>query len=353
MKKFRDDDLFDELANRLDQYSENPDDTLWDGIAVAIKQESSLSWYSRMGYAATIAVTLGLASWLLLRDKVGAPKEIATFSQTKNASVSARSGQTARQQQVVHSTYKNSGVTATTPGSDAGNTKGGNGSAITPPDKEAKGIIANVEPRETNDLASTVTTSPDLAVVGAVDKPDSFAVAQIPARLVIDSAKAENPVPVIINPGKKAGISVYVLVNPSLSYQRVIPNPNDNILVDKFSSAPMVSAKRFGFSFEAGIQGTLSRRLQYYGGLSYYQQNQTLEYHEDPAESIATASTSIPDGATKQFEYDMKNLGVQAGVLYTLGDGKLTSQVGAGLSYQHGFLKAGRTPAIPMPNRSM
>jgi hypothetical protein len=356
MKNFPDDELFDELGKRLGRYEENPDDNLWDGIAAGVRS-APRDWLSRLAYAAILASGVALTAWLLVHDNFTQPEKFKAISKNKHAvgapspkvvlpNPSSRPSISPRQDRSTATTrqraYRHKPADET-----ANSVRDGQD---TPPvmarERERHNQLLSETSLSSDRPTSEVTLAPK-ASPKAIDQPDSAVVAQKKLPPEKDSTKAESPVPNIIMTRKEKGLSFYVLVNPSLSFQRVIPLSNDNIIVDKFFSAPVLSSRRFGFSFEAGVQGTLTSRWQYYGGLSYYQQTETLDYHSVSSDSVVISPSTSPDSyqatplaSTRHFGYNMKNIGVQGGLLYTLKSGRLSSQIGAGFLYQRGFLKS-------------
>ena len=139
----------------------------------------------------------------------------------------------------------------------------------------------------------------------------------------------------------------YMSVTPSLSFQRAIP-VSDEIVVNDFLNSSVLSGERFGFSIETGIQGYLSKRWEYYGGISFYKQNQSIKYSYQVNNQVEVESsgdkdyTVTPKTLEGSLNYEMTNLGLQAGVLYNLyGRTKaLRHKIGAGLQYHHGLMES-------------
>ncbi|MBL0745899.1 hypothetical protein [Chryseolinea lacunae] len=144
---------------------------------------------------------------------------------------------------------------------------------------------------------------------------------------------------------KRTPISVYALLTPSVSFQTVSPLSQDEVVIQKFSNPPMFSGDRLGFSFEAGIQGRLTEKFEYVGGLSFYHQSQTLQYTYQTGNVIVESGdddlsfVATPETAQKSVRYSMQNIGVQAGLLYTLKEHRLTHKVGVMLQFQQGLSK--------------
>jgi hypothetical protein len=145
---------------------------------------------------------------------------------------------------------------------------------------------------------------------------------------------------------KAARPAVYVSATPSLSFQHAIPLDNDDVIINELSDVSILSAERFGISLDLGVQGSISKRFEYYAGLSFYHQNQILKYtyQADNEVSVESAGennyTVTPKSFVGSINYEMLNLGVQGGILYNLYGKTLTHKIGAGVSYQNGFKKS-------------
>lgn len=139
---------------------------------------------------------------------------------------------------------------------------------------------------------------------------------------------------------------LYFSLTPSLAFQKVTPMRNDDIHISGLQEQSLVSGNRAGIGMETGGQVTLLKGFDLYGGLAYYQQNQSITYNYTlPSSTNVSAQESMnyvitPEGGSHKFRYAMRNAGVSAGFLYTVKDAKLMHKIGAGLQYQRGFMKA-------------
>jgi hypothetical protein len=170
---------------------------------------------------------------------------------------------------------------------------------------------------------------------GKVKKSDSL--------MANTSAKEKS----IITPvkAKKASQSrVYVVVSPSLSFQKITPSPTDDVVVSALQSPGIFSRSRFGISIDAGLQHSLSKNLEFCLGLSLYQQHQQIVYvYQTPEVSITPSDnggyTIIPITGSKEFNYAMLNAGASTSLFYRIMGNKLVHKIGAGLQYHKGMLK--------------
>jgi hypothetical protein len=117
----------------------------------------------------------------------------------------------------------------------------------------------------------------------------------------------------------------------------------DGLVIVEFMNPSILSEERFGVSFSAGIQGNLTRRLEYYGGVTFYRQKKTLRYkYQLPGQvDVETEGnnsyTVTPKYFTGQFNYNMANAGVHGGLLFHLYGIRLSHKIGAGVSYFQGL----------------
>ena len=146
---------------------------------------------------------------------------------------------------------------------------------------------------------------------------------------------------------KRAGISFYALFSPTLSFQTATPSARDGVIIQKFNKPSILSGDRLGIGLEAGVQGRLSKKFEYFAGLSVYHQSQTLQYTYQSSGSFVIENggddlsyTVKPTTTERSVSYSMLNIGAQAGVLYTLTESRLSHKIGLGLQYQKGLTHA-------------
>jgi hypothetical protein len=145
---------------------------------------------------------------------------------------------------------------------------------------------------------------------------------------------------------KKFHPAVYFTVSPSLAYQKIVPAKNDAINITGLKSDGIFSSNRLGLSIDGGFQIPVTKAIEVYAGLTYYQQNQTITYKYsagtvEEIEGNQDEDYIIKPGIKqKEFSYAMRNAGVSAGFFYRLKKDKLMHKIGAGLQYQKGFLRA-------------
>ncbi|HMJ68821.1 MAG TPA: hypothetical protein VK508_08000 [Cyclobacteriaceae bacterium] len=143
----------------------------------------------------------------------------------------------------------------------------------------------------------------------------------------------------------KSKFEFYLAVTPSLSFQKMIPDSNDAMIVQGFAHRSPLSMARFGLGVDGGFQRDINHILGFYGGVSFYRQRQQLTYFyydkDADVERVGDPWTFeiTRSQHTKTFAYSMTNIGVRSGLLITLKGDKLKHKVGAGLLFSQGFAK--------------
>jgi hypothetical protein len=140
---------------------------------------------------------------------------------------------------------------------------------------------------------------------------------------------------------------LYALVMPTFGYQAIEPLKNDNVLVQSLQKVSAFSGKRLGIRAEIGYEKFLSQKLAVQFGLLYFQRKQTISYSFSSTEQIevdhsSTDSLSYIVKMTKQhatFEYELKNIGVLAGISYTTRTGRFVHRIGLASELQKSLVK--------------
>jgi hypothetical protein len=147
-------------------------------------------------------------------------------------------------------------------------------------------------------------------------------------------------------------VLIYALITPSLAYYNITPDKKDEVQLKELKSRGIFSTDRLGFTLDIGLHRQLSRKLEGYAGLSYYQQRQNISftYVSDESSTIATndgGNYSVTPGTeTRQVSYAMRNVGVAAGILYMVKTATLNHQVGLGFQYHYGLSRISNEEAI-------
>jgi hypothetical protein len=341
MKNLPDDELFNAVENRLRNYSELPDDDVWERISGATPPAIEPKWIIWIN---SIALTLSLVVLFSLFYRNNGQDGFAINDLPDN-----NVGSEKRVESIVHPEASESALKNL-------------------PDTDKKDSRINEKPgthishRRTDlveiNSSHPINTSSDRRnsnvkifalevqnkIDGRMDKSED-SVSVVTKQLKEDSAAVVGHVLPPQKKRKKAKLMFYSMISPSLSFQHVTPDSQDGVVIGKINSPGVISLERFGFTIETGIQGQMGKRFQYIFGLSYYQQSQRLEYegHSNgiTVESGEDLSFVIrPESITSSFDYSMRNVGVQAGILYTLKQRGLMHKPGLVFQYQKGMMQA-------------
>jgi hypothetical protein len=360
MKNSPNDEWFDRLEKRLRNYTENPDDELWNRISSTESHAYRpiwVAWTSRVG--AAVALMAFALLWIVQPEGshseglTAALTEKESFSNIKNSesSASPRLADTAPSNLTIkklrhdngkkENDYSRTSVPLT---GKSNPTKSAQHTAstmfVTGGLAESSEIISRKEQRNAIEQKGDVQENSEVDEIVTTFEKDSS------DQLLPSSSVAEKSLTEKEEQKKKRAIVGYASLAPMLSYQKVTPVKNDGIMIEQFGTKSIFSAGRLGINLEAGIQWLLSKRLEVYSGLSLYQQSQALSYSTQSNKNISVqqdnfAYSVMPANDEKQLHYSMLNAGIQTGMIYHIKGDKLAHKIGGGLSYQYGLQKAG------------
>lgn len=348
MKNLPEDELFNSVENRLRNYSELPDDEVWNRIAGAMPSEVEpgwITWTNRTAATLSVAVLFLLfykqdvsdtrhtdtSPSIILGDKEKAAPEEASITLDRESS-----------ERDEHSVISN-------------NSKSGPAIGTSFPSgsyhaEVSETVRSNSMPRDkNNDTREDVQQSAGSRVndmrEDVIVTPESNSESGEAKELKKESATSFGHVLPPPRKRKKSKLTFYSMISPSFSFQHVTPNSEDGVVVEKINSPGVISHERFGFSVESGIQGQISERFQYIVGFSYYQQSQQISYEEKSDGAVIESGEDLnyeikPATVTRTFDYSMNNVGVQAGLLYTLKQRGLMHKAGVIFQYQMGLMKS-------------
>lgn len=344
MKNSPEEEWLHSLEKRLREFTEEPDADLWNRITAKVNHERRpvwIPWANRA--AALIALIALLLSWPVSHKED--PRSSRKSSNEKEHSSEQRSGKNGVDiSDAEPSEQAESQPLKTEYAADGGLN---NSRANT----DIKDVISmNVD--DSKDAEKSEMVLPDLStsVKGTPPQTDNEEIIQIDTITPLipkhDSVKFHVKETEKKNRAKRKNkLVIYASVTPSLAYQKVTPEKNDGIVINRFNARSVLSADRFGLNLEAGVQGRLSEKLEFYSGLSIYSQNQTLTYQYQSGDEVNVTQqtdfnyTVTPGKSEQSVNYDMLTIGGQAGLLYQISGDRLKHKLGAGLSYQHGILK--------------
>jgi hypothetical protein len=142
-------------------------------------------------------------------------------------------------------------------------------------------------------------------------------------------------------------LSLYFTAMPTLGYQRIEANQNDNVFVESISKVSNFSTKRLGVRAEIGVEYALTQKFRMFGGILYYQRKQTIDYVErvpvndvieNPVDTVVVIQPEFTS-QSRTFEYEPRNLGVQLGVNYILKEKKFLHTIGTGIEFHKALNK--------------
>lgn len=440
MKNLPEHEAFKALENRLNNYTEQPDDALWQKVAAALPPSKPALWAPSMNHFAGILAVAALGWALGYRSAQGVEGNALASAQPTSASVAEIKSDGAVQSQIQQGntdalpqkdqqalpsstavTNKNNVHSNQGPRSDAGSGLNSNvnagravnqhsgsphrmssdyhspteaqpGASEVPGSSPASSFFSTSDKHRQSNLPLGQSTSPveakrpdavgdasgtsslkpasSLNLLSSSSDPQTIKsanesksstaltmgnshVKQIASdssqQKVFTLFKADSAAEAPYNRPKKkrADISFYALFSPTLSFQTATPSARDGVVIQKFNKPAILSGNRLGLALEAGVQGRLTKKFEYFAGLSVYRQSQTLQYtYQSAGNAVIDNSTDDlsytvkPATAERSVSYNMLNVGAQAGVLYTLKEHRLSHKIGVALQYQKGLTHA-------------
>jgi hypothetical protein len=144
---------------------------------------------------------------------------------------------------------------------------------------------------------------------------------------------------------------MYASMAPSMNYLKFVPLANDGVVINSIRSNSVLSSGRMGLSFEAGLQGMISKRVEFFSGLSLYRQKQQLTYLYQSGNSSQVVEQGnmtyqiTPVLSEGHVQYNMLNAGLRMGFMYQLSIERLAHKAGFALSGQSGMLRSSEDAA--------
>lgn len=346
MKNLPEDELFNALEDRLRNYQEDPDDNVWKEIRTALpsREPEWVIWTNRIA-AGFLLFSL---VFLLFPERVEYTSVTATKANTTpGASTYSGRSDSIYERPVIerlagqHRESDSSGMKKEFTNYSALADVTTNTSV--PPVEIAIGLTDKVA-AVSGSLSAPIDGSQVCEKKNEDTVPDSVLlpkreVHQAPVQ--VESSKKK--------PTRKSAITLYSMITPLLSFHKVSPNSNDNIVIESMHNPPVLSVRRLGVSMEVGIVGRINPRWQYTAGLSYYHQSHNVAYQQQ-GNAIITSEDNmsyqiVPGTIENSFDYTMHNVGVQTGILHTLTQRGLIHKAGVLIQYQHGLSSASQNEA--------
>ena len=341
-------DSWDEIRNRLQNYSEEPDDS-WEKISSTLSSTKVKSSAAKYWVASILVGVVSLLIPFTLMDyqtgRAIKREAIPNSTITKNIEV--------EKPQVIKATEKESNTQSTIKSASTNATKENHAKKI----ERSKGSHADPKSSDINDVPLEKTESPTAlneiipsmnaqTVLSEEITSDSISQKLGNSKEAIDSTQKVVE-PIIIKEKKKSSLTYYASITPALNYYSIMSKEAINGRVNGFDSKGIFSTERFGVEAEFGIQFPIHKRLELFSGLTYYYQNQKLSYqfiHSDmlDVEKVEESLTYIitPRQSSQGIIYQMNNIGLNLGMLYEINQRRgLSQQAGLSIFYQYGLSK--------------
>ncbi|MBT1709085.1 hypothetical protein KK062_12660 [Fulvivirgaceae bacterium PWU5] len=355
MKNLPENNFWNEIKDRLDHYAEEPADDSWDKIAGALNNTPRprvLAWLERRASSAQVGLT-GFALLVALmagdqpattwsgfvanaeQEEVYSDKEHATSSDNTTALTVPKEAATSQQEQSISRKEKSARARTVSQKAKTYTRFDETVSAETP---ATKVIAQDTTASGDETLAKNRMVSPaglsavDTVAQVDIDKKEKKVVVNASTKKEAEKKKAQLHIPM-----------VFFQAGPSLAYHKITPSTNDDVTITELEESGVFASDRVGFSLEAGFQYRVAPRLEVYGGLSYYQQQQHIRYTLAHGASGSVAGNPddgyvfTPVTSQQEVKYTLRNAGVSAGVFYRVKTHLLEHKLGVGLLYQQGF----------------
>jgi hypothetical protein len=133
---------------------------------------------------------------------------------------------------------------------------------------------------------------------------------------------------------------IYFDATPTLTYFKITPDKNDDVLITRVKKDGLLSHNRLGFQLQGGFQHKLNKSFDLFVGVSYFSQRQhfTYDYLSSAVTDIQSTDnlkyTISPETAMRSFELNSRTAGISAGAFYLLKESALSHRLGAGIQYQ-------------------
>jgi hypothetical protein len=355
MKSMPENTIWSKVSSRLKNYEEPPDEHTWERIATAIPRRDHGSTYSHI-----VDGTVGLAviiSLLLLfsSGNISLKQNASSLNGTPGAasSKSARPKKPMLEREDQRPLTDNANPTIYNEAERIKNwmLNKQNGSGMTESMRNVMNGLSGIEtnsweqaPLEINGgerstKASNTMGSNSTAHNSELSSDTTFLQqAKADTIVVRTSSRRETRQ----RTWRRLQPRIYFSGTPSSAFYKITPFDNDGIVVKSISREGIFSSNRFGYQLEGGLELALSEKLDVFGGLNFYAQNQriTYSYLNGTVGDAAVDGESVtltPGTAEASFSYAMRNAGAHLGFLYTIKDAALSHRIGAALQYQVGY----------------
>jgi hypothetical protein len=325
MKSLHEDDITGKLRDRLSRYEEVPSDNLWNKIEAT--RGKSAGWTAWVEPISLLAIGALMALMIL-------PRQNTNDLVTTGVSAKAASTENVVQPKITAAHTRVEQLHINNDRRSAPTTTSSENESPARQSLEAKPVHTALSAISWTDEALTNEGGREVIAETHTDSSATFSPAK-PQAIVKPKLK------------KEKRLQAYLIITPSLAFNKMIPQSHDFKIVEGFAYRPSMSAERSGFAVDAGFQKEVTSLIGVFGGVSFYRQQQQLTYEYLENEVSLERNNDVfsiiltPKRNSHTFNYSMTNIGVRTGVLMTLKGNKLRHRFGAGIAWQHGFAGTG------------
>jgi hypothetical protein len=362
MKNLPDDELFNKLKVRLENFEEQPDEDVWEAISNGIARPEP-NWIRPVERSSLLlAVLLMLGAWYALsiqseqqpilshdRKETILPLAVPRLQDEANSTLPLAPSAAVESPDVISSENSDTSVSNATRRDR--NVTIHNIGPLTKGFEARKSDIAYAgaingtnAPTTTAMNNNPLATSNDPDSTAAVDSLTSVVEAS-PTLNIADSLAVATTALTRVPSKRAQSWRLYGVAMPSLTFLHVSPSTADDASFVSLNSPGVLSKERFSLQLEMGAQLMLARRLAVFTGLTYYQQSLDVSLEQLASGTRSTTTepstdfTFEPNTTTTTINYNQKNIGLTAGLMYTVSVGKILHQLGASLQYEYGIFR--------------
>lgn len=133
----------------------------------------------------------------------------------------------------------------------------------------------------------------------------------------------------------------YLYGMPTFGYSRIEANRKDDLNVIAVEKISAFSKDRLGVRLEAGITRKINDRFSLLAGLVYFQRDQEITYTVATVKDVSglivdeNSAFLVPEYEEEErvYENNLRNAGLQVGVLYTVPSEKFVQTLGTGIEF--------------------
>ncbi len=357
MKSLHEINFWNSISTRLSNLSEEPDDN-WEKIVARIPK-SAPKWMDNTGHVFTVT---GLLFLLMLFAPASGRRVVSSLSQIKEEASSDLPTVVYGDMSVERNLPLADELTASGDHQEKANDKSRDfsGRVVTQNDRLSENLSDEIkidlskaqeasshnesQDRNLSDLNLASDSSSKIKVASAAELRSDVVIKNDSIMKDIFDVKELNKDTVRVSTRvdrKKSTFhpKIYFGVAPSLTYFKMLPKKNDDVIISGLKRNGIFDPGRLGVQFDVGIEQPINNRFNLVAGILYFSQNQMLTYNyfDGEIQSIesgqAKSYTITPKQQTDNFRFSSSTTGVNIGMFYTLNENHLMHQLGAGFQF--------------------